>query len=365
MKHIACIFALFFAFAVQAVAQEYKGVQLELLVSNGNGREQSLAVGVYEGASSALDLQFGEGELPPAPPNEIFDARCASTPGASQLGTGSLADFRAPSTSGNTFSLKYTIAYQAGLNAQTVKLSWADVLPGRITRLRVDDVDMAGKTEVESQFATGQFTVEVSFDMSPLGFTATPNPINLNVNNRDVPPTVNLVITPQGDTKAQWTLDKENLDWIELEPSSGEGQMTVIVSVNTQMLPAGTYSGKIRVRSAVEPARLDIPVNMTMTVGIGDVPRPSAIAMSQNYPNPFNPTTMIDINLGEVLTDTPPRLLIHDMLGREVADLSSDLRSVPGRQTVSFSAAAIPGGVYTYTLHHGSEAVTRSMIVLK
>lgn len=365
MKHITFILALFLALAVQAGAQEIRGVQLELFVSNDNGREQLLTVGAIEGASSGLDLQLGESELPPQPPNEIFDARCVSTPGASQLGTGSLIDFRAPATSGNTFSMKYTVAYQAGLNAQTVKLSWAEMLPGRITRLLVDDVDMAGKMEVESQFATGQFIVEVFFDMTPLGFSAAPNPVTFSVNNRDALPSINLVITPQGDSKALWTLDKGDLDWIDLEPSYGEGQMTVVVSVNTRQLSAGNYNGLIQVRSIFDPARLDIPVTMTMAVGIADVPQPTAISMSQNYPNPFNPTTTMEINLGDVQADASPRLVIHDMLGREVADLSSELRAIPGNQTVTFNAAAIPGGVYTCTLQYASAAVTRSMIVLK
>ncbi|MCZ7556364.1 MAG: hypothetical protein M5R41_08185 [Bacteroidia bacterium] len=364
MKHSIAIIALLLALAVQAGAQEQRGVQLELTVNNGQGREQVLTIGVLEGASNGLDMHLGEAELPPQPPNEIFDARCYSTPGASQLGTGSHFDFRAPAT-GNTFVMKYTIAYQAGLNAQGVTLTWDTPYPGRITRLRIDDADMAGKTELVSQFATGQFTVELSFDMSPLGFTATPNPVTFSVNNRDPRPSTNLIIRTQGDTRAAWTIDAENLDWLDIEPMSGEGEGTVLLSVNTQVLPAGNYDGMIRIRSAVYPARLDVPVTMTMTVGVGDVPHPVGLHLGQNYPNPFNPTTMIDIDLGETASDATPRLIVQDMLGRIVADLSSELRSVPGRQTVAFSAADLPGGVYSYTLSRGTAMLTRSMIVVK
>jgi hypothetical protein len=364
MKQTIAIITLLLALAIQAGAQEQRGVQLELTVNNGQGREQVLTVGVLEGASNGLDMHLGESELPPQPPNEIFDARCSSTPGASQLGTGSHFDYRAPAA-GNTFSMKYTIAYQAGINAQGVTLTWDTPYPGRITRLRIDDTDMAGKTELVSQFATGQFTVEISFDMSPLGFSATPNPVTFSVNNRDPRPTANLVITPQGDTRAQWTIDTEGLDWLDIEPMSGEGEGTVLLSVNTQLLPAGDYDGLIKIRSAVYPARLDVPVTMTMTVGVGDVPQPAALHLSQNYPNPFNPTTTIDIDLGDVLADATPRLIVQDMLGRIVADLSSELRSVPGRQTVTFSAADLPGGVYSYTLSRGAATLTRSMIVVK
>ena len=363
MKQTAAIIALLLAFAVQAGAQELRGVQLELLVSNGANREQVLTIGVLEGASSGLDTQLGEAELPPQPPNEIFDARCASTPGASQLGTGSFNDFRAPGA-GNTFSLKYTIAYQAGLNAQSVKLSWYQ-LSGRITRLMVDDVNMQGKTEVQSQFATGQFTVEVFFDMSPLGFTGTPNPINFNVNNRDPLPSQNLLIKTLGDTRAIWTIDKGEMDWLDVLPSTGEGEQTVIVSVNTRLLPAGPYTGFIKVRSATYPAELDIPVNMTMTVGVPSVAVPGQLWLGQNYPNPFNPTTMIEVDLGSTPQAGVALLTVHDMLGREVANLSSSLRSITGRQSVMFNADGLPDGVYTYTLSQGTSTLTRSMIVLK
>ena len=224
---------------------------------------------------------------------------------------------------------------------------------------------MQCKTEVESQLSTGQFSVEVFFDMSPLGFTASPNPITFNVNNVDPLPTVNLTIHPTGDTKAQWTLDKFELDWIDLDPPSGEGEQIVMVSVNTHLLPAGAYNGIIKVRSAAYPAELDIPVNMTMIVGVSKTPLPGELWMGQNYPNPFNPTTMIEVDLGIVRTDAAPRLLVHDLLGREVADLSSSLRLMAGRQSVTFNADGIPGGVYTYTLRQGAATLTRSMIVLK
>jgi hypothetical protein len=366
MKHTILFTALFLALAIQAGAQELRGVQLEIIVSNNAGREQLLTLGVYEGASSGLDYQLGESELPPQPPNEIFDARVISTPGASQLGTGSHSDFRPPSTTGDRFNLRYVISYQAGLNAQSVTLSWNSPYPGRITRMLIDDVDMAGKTELESQFATGQFLIELSFDMSPLSFSASPMPVAFNVNSVDPLPSVNLTITPQGDTQAHWQIDLDDLDWLDIEPTSGEGEETVTVSVNTRLLDSGKYDGVIKVRSSAYPARLDIPVTMTMTVGVDAyAASPSSLFMSQNYPNPFNPATVIEVDLGNVKNDGQPRLIVRDLLGRDVADLSADLRLLPGRQMVTFNASSLPGGVYTYTLQHGNDVVTRSMIVLK
>jgi hypothetical protein len=139
-------------------------------------------------------MHMGEAELPPQPPNEIFDARCISTPGASQLGTGSLWDFRPALTSGNLFSVKYTVSYQAGLGASGVSMTWNHPLPGRITKVMIDDVNVTDKTEVTSQFTTGQFTVELSVDMTPLGFVSVPAELVFTANNRDPLPSTTLTL---------------------------------------------------------------------------------------------------------------------------------------------------------------------------
>ena len=364
MKYTVATIIALLALAIPAGAQELRGVQLEFLVANSAGREQTLVLGTYEGTSNGLDMHLGEAELPPAPPQEIFDARVASTPGGSQLGTGSFKDFRAPSGSGNTFSMTYTIAYQAGLNQNGVTLSWQEELPGRITKLTVDGEDMAGKSSVQSQFATGQFTIVLSFDLSPLGFLVNPNPINFNVNNRDVPPTQAVRISTQGDTRASWSLES-SVDWITVEPSTGEGSGDVQVSVNTRLLPAGTYNGLLKVRSPLYPTRLDVPVNMTMVVGVERAPLPGEMWIGQNYPNPFNPTSVVDLDLGTLRAGAVPSLTVQDVLGRDVLDLSGDIARVEGRQSIHIDASALPGGTYTYTLRYGNTVRTRSMIVLK
>jgi hypothetical protein len=364
MKSITGIIVLLLALALQAGAQELRGVQLELTVSNGAGLEQTLTVGVYEGATPGLDPLLGESELPPQPPNEIFDVRCISTPGVSQLGTGSLADFRPPATGTNEFSQRYTLAYQAGIGASSVTLSWYEPLPGRITRLLIDGVDMQGQTELESEFATGQFSVEVSYDMSPLGFTATPASLMFEVNDRDPLPSQMLTITPTGDRQALWVLSTD-IDWLDLEMMSGEGEQQLTVAVNTRLLPAGSYEGTIDVRTMNYPAYLEIPVRMRMVVGIPLLPAAADIWLGYNYPNPFNPTTSIDVDLGVAGHAAVPRFIVRDILGREVADLSSAVRPVSGLQTVIFDADALPGGVYTYSLYYGNAVRTRSMIVLK
>ncbi len=363
MKQKNLFIMVFLLLAASAAAQEFRGVSMELIVSNGQGREQVVVVGVRQGATTGLDPTLEESELPPQPPNEIFDVRCVSTPGKSQLGLGSYADYR-PYPSGSTAET-FTISYQAGLNASGVTVSWDEVWPGRVTKLMIDGEDMAGNTSVETQFATGQVVVEVTFDPSPLTFTANPDPLRFDVNNRDQLPTKTLTITPNGEPNAAWELSAD-VEWLTISPSSGEGEQTVDVTVNTQVLPAGQYTGKIRVRSPVFGAELDVAVQMEMVVGIGAVAAPGSLELLQNYPNPFNPSTVITLELGSVLQEQgTPVLLVHDLLGRVVMDLSAEVELRHGVQTITLDAAQLAGGAYSYTLRYGSQRLTRTMMLVK
>lgn len=368
MKYTRLILIAFLVLAAQAAAQEYRGVSLEILVNNNAGREQVLVLGVREGATSGLDPMLEESELPPQPPSEIFDARVVSTPGKSQLGTGSLADYRSLGSGTGDITETYTIAYQAGINATGATLSWGPEIPGRVRKIVIDGEDMSGKTSLDLMFATGQATLELTFNPSPLSYEANPNPLLFNVNNRDPLPTQQLTITPRGDDKAAWTLNTD-AEWITIDPMSGEGQQTVDVTVNTRLLPAGQYDGVITVRSLVYAAQLDVPVRMTMVVGVEDVPVPGQLYLGRNYPNPFggaassSDVTRFDVDLGASAVSGAPSLRIHDMLGREVMDLSSRLQARSGLQSVTLDAAALPAGVYTCTLRHAGAVRTRTMIV--
>ncbi len=371
MKHTRLILLVFLLVAAHAAAQEYRGVTLEITVDNGAGRQQVLALGLREGATSGLDPAFEEAELPPQPPNEIFDARVVSTPGKSQLGTGSLADYRSLGTGTADVNETYTIAYQAGINASGVTLSWGPEIPGRVKTIIIDGEDQAGKTSYEASFASGQITVELTFTPAALSFEANPNPMLFNVNNKDPLPSQTLRIIPRGDPQAGWQLSTD-AEWITIDPSSGEGQQDVDVAVNTRLLPEGTYDGLIFVRSLVDPARLDVPVRMIMVVGINDTPVPGRLYLGQNYPNPFGSgsssgtvSTRIELDLGTLTAAETPTLRVFDLLGREVMDLSDRLQTQAGPQSVSFDASALPGGVYTYSLRYAGAVRTRSMILSK
>ncbi len=80
-----------------------------------------------------------------------------------------------------------------------------------------------------------------------------------------------------------------------------------------------------------------------------------------NYPNPFNPTTTIQFSLSQA---SDVRLVVHDILGREVAVLIHDLRDA-GLHEVTFDAYQFASGVYLYRLEAMGQRLTGSMFLLK
>jgi chitinase len=90
--------------------------------------------------------------------------------------------------------------------------------------------------------------------------------------------------------------------------------------------------------------------------------------LEDNYPNPFNPTTRIDYTVGvisgqsSVVSDV--RLVVYDVLGREVAVLVNEKKS-PGRYSERFNASRLASGVYLYRLQAGGATMIKKAVLLK
>ncbi|HTY37772.1 MAG TPA: YCF48-related protein, partial [Bacteroidota bacterium] len=95
---------------------------------------------------------------------------------------------------------------------------------------------------------------------------------------------------------------------------------------------------------------------------------PEEFRLEQNYPNPFNPTTSIRYTVEGVRSQgsgvSDVRLVVYDMLGREVAVLVNE-REGPGNYEVSFDGRKLSSGVYLYRLTAGSSTAVRKMVLVK
>jgi len=87
----------------------------------------------------------------------------------------------------------------------------------------------------------------------------------------------------------------------------------------------------------------------------------SAFRIEQNYPNPFNPTTIINYSVNST---RHTKLIVYDLLGREIATLVDQIQA-PGTYSVRFDAANLSGGVYFYRLSAGNYTETKKMILQK
>lgn len=78
---------------------------------------------------------------------------------------------------------------------------------------------------------------------------------------------------------------------------------------------------------------------------------PKSFILSQNYPNPFNPQTKIkfDIPANERGQTSNVKLIIYDLLGREVATLVND-ELKPGTYEADWDGSSYSSGVYFYKL---------------
>ncbi len=97
------------------------------------------------------------------------------------------------------------------------------------------------------------------------------------------------------------------------------------------------------------------------TTGVPEVSVPLMFFLDQNYPNPFNPKTVIS---GQWTVDSEVRLVVYDMLGREVATLANG-RYPAGKYSFSFDGRNLASGVYFYHLTAGSFSAVRRMLLVR
>jgi hypothetical protein len=113
--------------------------------------------------------------------------------------------------------------------------------------------------------------------------------------------------------------------------------------------------------SSLYQAQLAERLSTPTAVGRSEGALPENIYLNQNYPNPFNPTTNVEFqvpSLGFV------RVLVFDLLGREVATLLNEQKAA-GMYTVQWNAHEVPSGVYVCRLDAGGLVQSRKMVLIK
>ncbi len=88
--------------------------------------------------------------------------------------------------------------------------------------------------------------------------------------------------------------------------------------------------------------------------------------LEQNYPNPFNPSTIIKYSVAE---PTNIKLIVYDILGKEVATLVNETQNAGNYQLVwnatDNSGKKVASGIYLYKIEAGKYTKTMKMMLLK
>jgi photosystem II stability/assembly factor-like uncharacterized protein len=142
------------------------------------------------------------------------------------------------------------------------------------------------------------------------------------------------------------------LNWINQNSMSG-GLIRSISTIDTNFWIAGD-NGMI------------ISNTVPGIIGISNINNyvPDKFLLSQNYPNPFNPNTKINYELPK---DGRVKLVIYDILGREIKTLVNELKQA-GRYTVEFNGNNYASGVYFYRIQvEGGKSYTsvKKMVMIK
>ncbi len=109
---------------------------------------------------------------------------------------------------------------------------------------------------------------------------------------------------------------------------------------------------------------------MVMAGQLGEIPDdlviPTEFELGQNYPNPFNPSTTIRVSLPQT---SPLKLVVYDVLGREVVRLFDDVMPYGSHQFHfdgrSRSGMPIASGVYFLRMDASGYSETRKMVLVK
>lgn len=145
--------------------------------------------------------------------------------------------------------------------------------------------------------------------------------------------------------------------WSRVSTNPGPGFIRSLAVVGTNLF-AGTLGKSVW--------RLPLDGLVSVDPMTAEVPR--EMALQQNYPNPFNPSTSITYAVGSTSGQSPAakrvRLVVYDLLGREVAVLA-DGDKVPGTYRAEFNGATQASGVYICRMRAGGSVSSIKMVLTK
>tara|TARA_B100001989_G_C24538345_1_gene465910 strand:- start:230 stop:2353 length:2124 start_codon:yes stop_codon:yes gene_type:complete len=156
--------------------------------------------------------------------------------------------------------------------------------------------------------------------------------------------------------------------WIEVLPTEGvvdvDGSQEIFISVNSFGLQQGEHSTVLLFNSNdPEFPSMPIPVDLVYVLGTQEQQTPKAYNLYPTYPNPFNPSTTIQFDVPENLTQNVG-LYVFDIRGKLVETiLDKELNS--GSYSIRWDAKSKSSGIYFLRMVTDNYIKNRKMILMK
>lgn len=183
-------------------------------------------------------------------------------------------------------------------------------------------------------------------------------------NNLPDVPTSSVVVDPLnnqhiylGNDIGVYVTTNGGTNWQEFKTGMPDASIVMDLSISplNRKLRAATHGSGVFERDLLSPMVGIDPISSNLTYDLG-----------QNYPNPFNPETKIRYSLqkaGNV------KIVIYDILGKEIATLVNDFRS-PGNYDVVWngmnsSGSPAASGVYFYSIRSGDFYRVKKMTLIR
>jgi len=153
-----------------------------------------------------------------------------------------------------------------------------------------------------------------------------------------------------------------NGNWVKAGNLQGSNTKTTPTNYTFEdkKLNAGKYNYRLK-QVDVNGNYRYFNLNTVVEVGV-----PKSYSLSQNYPNPFNPVTKIDF---ELPFDSKVKMVLYDILGREVKVLVPNELKQAGFYTLEINALNLASGTYFYRMVANSQnkdfVFTKKMVVVK
>jgi len=122
--NVELIILIFFPFNINFFGQSTPQISIPFEIYDNAGGQKTLYFGLDQTASDGIDVHLGESDLPPYPPNGVFDARWILPENGFNGSLSSWSDYRFASGFPFSGTIEHRFRYQNAEGATVMFFSW-------------------------------------------------------------------------------------------------------------------------------------------------------------------------------------------------------------------------------------------------